>query len=369
MINVGVVGVGKMGGSHLSMINAHPQVRVAGVCDSTGYVLDVLGKYTGLPTFADYSAMLAQPDLNAVIISTPTQSHASMINEAFNRGLDVFCEKPLCLDPRDSRQLADRALAEGFVTQVGYHNRYVGAFREVRRLLDEQAIGEVTHVLAEAYGPVVLKEKGVTWRSRRTEGGGCLYDYAAHPIDLVNWFLGMPTGVGGTSLGSVFSRETEDEVFATMFHGGGATSQLSVSWSDESQRKMTTRLTLWGKKGRIFADRQECQVYFRDTATPPSGYHPGWNVRYTTDLTEPVWFYLRGEEYSAQLDDFFQRVQQRRLNGVNTFASAAATDEVISMLVQDAAKGPSTSQRVVPPASVPSKRRGTRWWRRWRRRT
>ena len=90
------------------------------------------------------------------------------------------------------------ATRRGLVTQVGYHNRFVGAFQEVKRLLDAGAIGEVTHVLGEAYGPVVLKPKGGTWRSQRTEGGGCLYDYAAHVLDLVNWYIGEPVGVGGT---------------------------------------------------------------------------------------------------------------------------------------------------------------------------
>ncbi len=104
------------------------------------------------------------------------------------------------------------------MTQVGYHNRFVGAFREVKQLLEAGAIGEVTHVLGEAYGPVVLKPKGGTWRSQRTEGGGCLYDYAAHVIDLVNWYVGEPVGVGGTALNRVFSREIDDEVFSTLYY-------------------------------------------------------------------------------------------------------------------------------------------------------
>ena len=91
-------------------------------------------------------------------------------------------------------------------------------------------------------------------------------------------------------------------MLSTLYFDGGKTAQLSVNWSDESYRKMTTRITIWGTAGRIFADRQECQVYLRDTATIPDGYEQGWNVRYTTELTEPVWFYLRGEEYSAQID-------------------------------------------------------------------
>ena len=225
------------------------------------------------------------------------------------------------------------------MTQVGYHNRFVGAFAEVKRLLDLGAIGRVTHTLAEAYGPVVLRAKGSTWRSRRAEGGGCLYDYAAHPLDLLTWYCGAPVGVGGTVLGHVFSREMEDEVFSTLYYPDGSTAHLSVNWSDESHRKMTTKLTMWGTAGRIYVDRQECQVYLRDTATIPPGTERVWNVRYTTELTEPVWFYLRGEEYSAQLDHFLDRVGHRRLEGTNSFASAAVTDRVIELLTVDAAAG------------------------------
>jgi predicted dehydrogenase len=344
MIRMGVVGLGKMGLSHLSMIRSHPRVSVDAVVDSTGYVLDVLSKYTGVRTYGDYDTMLREVALDAVIIATPTRLHASMVATALDAGLDVFCEKPLCLTSAESFQLAERAAQRERVTQVGYHNRFVGAFREVKSLLDANAIGRVTHTLAEAYGPVVLKAKGSTWRSRRSEGGGCLYDYAAHPLDLLTWYLGAPTGVGGAVLGRVFSAETEDEVFGTLYYPDDVSGQISVHWSDESYRKMTTKVTLWGTEGRIVADRQECQVYLRDTSTPPAGYRVGWNVRYTTELTEPVWFYLRGEEYSAQLDHFVASVEQRRVNGMNTFASAAITDRVLELLTSDAAGGASTLQ-------------------------
>lgn len=340
---MGVVGLGKMGVSHLAMIRAHPDVSVDAVVDSTAYALDVLSRYTGLRTFSDYERMLAEVELDAVIIATPTRLHAGMVRAALERGIHVFCEKPLCLTSAESEALAQLAARSGLVTQVGYHNRFVGAFQEVKRLLDAGAIGRVNHVLAEAYGPVVLKAKGSTWRSQKSEGGGCLYDYAAHPIDLVTWYMGAPVGVGGTALGQVFSQETEDEVFSTLFFPDGVSGQVSVNWSDESHRKMTTQITIWGTQGRIHADRQECQVYLRDDAPIPEGYRAGWNVRYTTDLTEEVWFYLRGEEYSAQLDHFVQRVEQRSTEGTNTFASAAITDRVLELLTADAAVGPVTA--------------------------
>jgi predicted dehydrogenase len=343
MIKAALVGLGKMGLSHQALVNAHPDVELVAVCDSSSLVLGVLEKYTGVRTYTDFEALLASEQLDAVVIATPSRSHAPLVRAALDRGLHVFCEKPFTLDARESAALAQLATERGLVTQVGYHNRFVGAFGEVKRLLEIGAIGTVSHALGEAYGPVVLKQKGSTWRSDRQEGGGCLYDYAAHPIDLLNWYLGEPTAVGGTVLNSVFSRAIDDEVFSTLHYADGASAQVSVNWSDESQRKMTTSVTLWGTNGRIFADRQECRVYLRDTAPAPAGYHHGWNVRYTTELTDPVWFYLRGEEYSAQIDTFFRRVQDRDVAGRNDFADAAATDRVIGMLVADAAAGPRTA--------------------------
>lgn len=342
-LKLAVVGLGKMGLSHHSMVNAHPDVDLVAICDSTKFVLDVLGKYTGTPTYDDYYRMIEQVELDAVFIATPSKTHAAMVRAALDRGIHVFCEKPFTLAPHESAALADLAAEKGLVTQVGYHNRFVGAFGEVKRLLDVGAIGSVTHALGEAYGPVILKPQGGTWRSQRDAGGGCLYDYAAHPLDLLNWYLGEPSGVRGTILKPIFSRDLDDEVFSTLFYPDGRTAQLSVNWSDESQRKMTTRVTIWGTAGRIFADRQEIQVYLRDTAQIPPGYEAGWNVRYTTELTEPVWFYLRGEEYSAQIDAFVQRVRAGQTNGTNEFRSAAVADRVISMMLEDAATGGSTT--------------------------
>ena len=342
MIRVGVVGLGKMGLSHHALLNAHPDVEVVGVCDSAKYMLGVLEKNTGVAAYTDFGRLLEEARPEAVVIATPSRFHVKMVQTALERGVHVFCEKPLTLNAADAELLAGLAAERGLVTQVGYHNRFVAAFREVKRLLDAGAIGEVTHALGEAYGPVVLKPKGKTWRSSKSEGGGCLFDYAAHVINLVHWYMGAPVGVGGTVLPQIFSSETDDGALSTLYFEGGGTGQISVDWSDESYRKMTTRITIWGTAGRIFADRQECQVYLREGAAIPEGYERGWNVRYTTDLTEPVWFYLRGEEYSAQLEAFVQRVERREVDGEGGFESAAITDRTIAMMVADAERGPST---------------------------
>ncbi|HHX90917.1 MAG TPA: gfo/Idh/MocA family oxidoreductase, partial [Paracoccus sp.] len=118
---------------------------------------------------------------------------------------------------------------------------------------------------------------------------------------------------------------------------GGAMAQLSVNWSDDSFRKMTTRIELIGTKGRVNADRQECQLYLREEHPALPGMRKGWNVQYTTELTEDPWFYLRGEEYSAQIADFVEAVRDGRTRAVeNDFRSAAMTDRTLDMILRDA---------------------------------
>jgi predicted dehydrogenase len=321
-----------MGLSHFSIINAHQDTNVVGLCDSSGYILDILTKYTGVSTYSNLETMLDGTDIDAVVIATPSKYHAPMVRTCLERGIHVFCEKPFCLDPADSIALAQLASDKRLVTQVGYHNRHIATFREVKRLLEAGVLGTVTHVLAEAYGPVVLKPKGGTWRSKKEEGGGALYDYAAHPADVLTWYFGRPESISGTVLGKVFSAETEDEVFTTLNWPGGLSGQLSVSWSDESHRKMTTSISIWGTNGKIVVDRQELRVYLRDAADAPEGYVKGWTVRYTTELTDEVDFYVRGEEYSAQVDVWLKRIGDSAVRGTADFIDASVTDEVLSTI-------------------------------------
>ena len=338
MFRAAIIGLGKMGLSHQSMVNVHPQLQLVSVCDASGYVLDVLSKYTGVKTYTDYKKMLAEEQLDCVFVATPSRYHAEIVAAALERNLHVFCEKPFALDPQIGYQLADAAERKKLVNQVGYHYRFVAAFNEAKRLLDTNLVGELHHVRAEAYGPVVLRPKGSTWRSQRSEGGGCLFDYSCHAIDLLNYLVGQPLAVSGTVLNSVFSNDVDDEIYSTFQFSQGLYGQLATNWSDESFRKMSVKISIWGSKGRINVDRQELQVYLRSVPDPAeSGFGPGWNVRYTTELTKPVWFYVRGEEYSAQIDHFVHCIQTGAVP-ISNFRTASDTSLVAESMRADAAK-------------------------------
>lgn len=349
-IRLAVIGLGKMGVSHLSIANSLEDFEVVAVCDNSKLVTDVLGKVTGLKGFNDYDEVLKLKELDAVIIATPTIAHEQMIRKALDRGLHVFAEKPLTLDADASRELGEAAVTKAVVAQVGYHNRYVGTFAEAARLLKARALGKISHVLAESYGPVVLRRTKPTWRGKAGQGGGCLHDYAAHPINLMNWVLGAPEHCLGASLTRHFSSEVEDQTNALLQFAGGVIGQVSVDWSDPSVRKMTTKLSVWGEAGKLYVDRTEIQLFLTGTHALPDGYREGWTVRNITDLTPPVSFYLRGEEYSAQLEAFgraIRKVEPQR----NDFASAADTDLTIEMIKDRAAAAPVPAEPVLQAAN------------------
>jgi predicted dehydrogenase len=331
MLRIALIGAGKMGISHLSILGGYANTDIVGVCDTSKMVTDFLSKQGKFNCFSDYNKMLDKVKPDAVVVAVPTKFHYSIIKDLLERGIHVFTEKPFCLNYEQSEELVKLAQKNKIINQVGYHNKFIGTFKEVKRIAASGFLGDIYHFIGESYGPVVVKKKSDTWRSDPSEGGGCLLDYASHVIDLINDILSPVEAAKGTILKSIYSGKVEDAVYSLLELQSGQTGLLSVNWSDETHRKMSTTVTLVGTKGKLISDANELKVFFKDNETLP-GYSKGWNVKYITDLQENVDFYLRGEEYSSQLDYFIKAASGVVPNTINNFASAANTDRAISII-------------------------------------
>jgi scyllo-inositol 2-dehydrogenase (NADP+) len=327
-----------MGVSHLALANAHDKLDLVGICDSQAFVLSAIKSQTGIETYKNFEKLIDQAELDCVFIATPTATHLEAAEYAIKKGVSVFVEKPLTLSSSDSSKLSSMALAANVANQVGYHNRFIGTFQETARLVKAGAIGDVHHIDGRAFGQVVTKAKGggLTWRSKKSAGGGCLHDYACHVIDLMNFVVGRPDKIVGARLGKVYSKDVEDTVHALFSYPNGASGSLETNWSDDAYRKMTTSVTVYGSLGKIYADRQECRVYLKSGSSFET-YESGWTIRYITDLQAPVEYYLRGEEYSSQTDSFVNAVAARNSRAENSFASAAEADWVVECITQASA--------------------------------
>ncbi len=331
MIKVALIGAGKMGISHLSILGAHPDVNVVGVCDKSELVTNFLTKVSGYNCFSDYIEMIEKVNPDAVFVAIPTKTHYEVISFLLKNNIHVFAEKPFTLLANQSSELANIAQKKGLINQVGYHNKFIGTFNELKKIVDHRLIGNIYHFVGEAYGPVITRKRTGNWRAKPEEGGGCLLDYASHVIDLINYILSPIVKVHSAHLPSIFSDKVEDAVYAMVEVVAGIKGQLSVNWSDDAYRKMTTSLTISGTKGKVIADTTELKVYFKDNPNFEM-YTKGWNILPISLLQQSVDFYLRGEEYSTQIDYFVNSVKTKKAGIINSFASAAETDYAISMI-------------------------------------
>ena len=140
MLKGGVVGFGRMGLTHFSILNTHPYVDLVAVCDSSGFVLKNASRYMGVQTFKNYEQMYDTMDLDFVIIATPTSMHADAAEHAIQNDIHVFVEKPLTLNPEQSEHLVELVRSKKLVHQVGYAMRFHEVFMKTKSLLDTGAL-------------------------------------------------------------------------------------------------------------------------------------------------------------------------------------------------------------------------------------
>ena len=181
MIRVAVVGVGKMGLSHLALVRAHPKVELAAVCDSSNYILGVLRKYTGVSTHSDYEKMLRDVPLDAVLIASPGGAHEEQVNACLDRGIPVLCEKPLTTDIASAYAIVqkERALGKQLI-QVGFMRRFDSEYVALQKLIADGGLGSPLMVHCTHRNPAVGDHFTSEYMIR---------DSVVHEVDSVRFLL------------------------------------------------------------------------------------------------------------------------------------------------------------------------------------
>jgi predicted dehydrogenase len=209
-VKFGVIGVGSRG-SYLIDHFAHLDTgRCVALCDVNQQALDdTARKLTTNPRkYKDYRELLADKDVEAVVIALPLYLHFPVTRDTLLTGKHVFCEKSLVFKPDEVHSL--RALAAEHpkqILQVGLQRRYSIYFQSVKTMIDTGVLGTVTHIHAQWHrnpGWTMKaggKDNPKNWRLFREYSGGLTSELASHHIDVADWFFGahpeFVVGVGG----------------------------------------------------------------------------------------------------------------------------------------------------------------------------
>jgi len=329
-----VTGFGRMGMTHYSILNCHPEVQFVAICDPSSFIRSKAEAHLGIRVFSDHEEMLRESELDFVVIATPTGTHTDCAIHAIENGVHMFMEKPLAVTPEDGQRILDALAGKSLVNQVGYVVRFNDIFLAVKRLLDDGQLGDITSFKAEVRGPTILHEVKQGWRATKSQGGGCLHDFASHAVDLICYLFGPPDQVAGSTLQKIYSTNVSDAVYSTFIYNSGTVGTLQANWSDASYRKPTYNLDVLCRGGRIIADLHQFKVFFRDEPSLTQ-YRQGWNTVYVTDIAEPVRFYLRGYEFTRQLDCFISQIRDGREENISAFRDGHVTDRTIAMISAD----------------------------------
>ena len=329
-VRIGIIGMGRMGLTHFSIINTHPDVEITAIADTSGIMLGMLKKYLpGVQAFEDYKDLLVSSLVDAVIVCTPSSMHYEVCKLACHKGVSVFCEKPFTTNPAQARELADMFEQKGLVNQVGYVYRFDTVFKTVKDLLEKGAVGKVIHVNTQFLSATISKqrpEKG--WRSKRENGGGCTYEMGSHVIDLLEFFFGRPEKVVGSITNKVYSEAVEDITDLELLYDGNVSAHVHVNWSDYTYRKPMMKLDIHGTTGKIQADLYGYKVFLREK-NQLLGLPEGWTSVPMNMIPDPCPFYVRGTAFTNQLYAFANAVKESGNSKGCSFRSAADTQQVI----------------------------------------
>lgn len=201
VLGVGVIGAGWMGHAHARAYARLPhhypdlgiRARLVAVADTVpAQAEDFAVRYAPDRVHADWRALLKDPEVEAVSVTTPNAYHRDMAVAAAQAGKHLWIEKPVGLTADDARAVAEAVAAAGVQAIVGFNYRNLPAVARARRLIADGALGTPTHARVHLLTDYAAHPAGaLTWRFLRAQGGsGVLGDLASHGVDLVRFLLG-----------------------------------------------------------------------------------------------------------------------------------------------------------------------------------
>jgi len=267
MIRAAIYGLGRWGNRLLDSVRDSDKLRV-----TTGISRDPkrhaeLKQRTGIRIVSSYASVLKNPDIDAVILTTPHSLHCRQIEQAAAAGKHVFVEKPFTLN----RSSAERALAAceqaAITLAVGFNRRFAPSFREMLRRIEAGDIGEVVHLEGQNSGPTGHSLQPGNWRATRKEApGGGMTARGVHALDCMIRIAGPVASVYASSQKRALPAEIDMDDTTTMLlqFARGASGCLTAVFVTGDY----WRLQALGTKGWLEL-RSDTELVARGLSGPP----------------------------------------------------------------------------------------------------
>jgi predicted dehydrogenase len=241
MTRLALIGLGYWGPNYARVVTELPQAELAWACDIDEGALELVrGRYPSVRTTTDLEEILSDASVDAVIVSTPTSTHAAVSLAALSAGKHVLCEKPLAASRTECDTVMAAAEENGSIVMAGHTFIFNPAVRRMRELVETEVIGRVLycHAARTALGPI-------------REDVNALWDLASHDISILLHVLGREPVEVAAHGASYLREDNEDVVFLSIRFEGSILANVHVSWLDPYKVR---KVTLIGDRRMVVFD-------------------------------------------------------------------------------------------------------------------
>ncbi|MCK4223727.1 MAG: Gfo/Idh/MocA family oxidoreductase [candidate division Zixibacteria bacterium] len=302
MIKIGLIGCGAWGRNLLRNFSNLPGCVLLSCCDEDPKQTEKLcPSYPGVKFTQDHKDIIENPNLDAVVISTPPASHFELSKAAILADKDVFVEKPLVLDVKEGEELVALAEEKKRILMVGHIMEYHAATLKLKEYIDKGELGKVYYLYSTRVN---------LGKVRDIENA--LWSFAPHDISMILFLLEKdPTSV--TATGECYLQKgIEDVAFMTMHFPDGVMAHIHVSWLDpHKDRKLTV---VGNKKMAVFDDTRSAEkiwIYDKGVETKQdySTYGEYLSLRFGDILIPKI---KSTEPLKVECQQFIESIQNRK---------------------------------------------------------
>lgn len=327
-LGVALIGAGRMGAFHAHTIEGVADARLVAIADPSEMAARRCIGRRPIDHHADYREALERPDVDAVIVASPSRMHAQMALDALHAGKHVLVEKPIATTMPDALRMASTARARGRKLMVGHVERFNPAVTAVRQMIDAGRIGRVYRVQAIRVGPL----------PGRIVDAGVAIDLATHDVDIMQHVVGRDIS-SVYAQGARFTHDTQEDMLSCLlrFGDGGPFGLLDVNWLTPEKRR---ELSIIGESGMLRADYITQDVHFMESPSAVNEWSELARVRGDAEGAVVRFALRKVEPLRAEHEAFVRCVLDDTAEPVTAYEGARALAAALAVRDSAAAERP-----------------------------